>query len=228
MTFTNNIAQSTYRVNLSGGLGYLFEASVANEEKGSFSGIGIERMSNNFSIYLDFEKSSFFSSHILGINTVTQPNGEVVISDYKGHINLEQRDFAFDDVFVDQRILNAGKSNYVGSRQVFRSQSLILGFGYQIYKQNRWSISPKLGIALSLNNAVAPNIAYTTSLNVTGRRFLVTIPTYTKYLYASGYLSIPITYEINNYMELSIVGSLYRAREIYLPLYGLSASFKII
>ena len=182
----------------------------------------MERKVGKFSIFASFEKISCQNGAINGINTFSFNGGPWIISDYKGNINLERRDWAFDDVIVDERLFSAGKWNYPGNEQTFDSNNLIIGVGYQLYKKKIFSISARIGIATSLIHVSAINLGYTSDLNNGDKNFLVNIPTYLKYLYFSSYISLPFEFDITNRSSIGIEGSLYRASDLYLPSLGIN------
>ncbi|MEZ4910722.1 MAG: hypothetical protein R2774_07650 [Saprospiraceae bacterium] len=221
LPFINGLSQAKYSLSISGGFSSLFEAKVANESSGTFLGLGLERKVGKFSIFASFEKISCQNGARNGINQFSFNGGPWMISDYKGYINLERRDWAFDDVVVDERLFSAGNWNYPGNEQTFDSNNLILGIGYELYRKKIFSISANIGLATSLIHVSAVNLGYTTDLNKSGRQFLVEIPTYLKYLYFSSYISMPFEFDISKNLGISIVGSLYRATELYIPSLGI-------
>lgn len=220
--FSICFSQSKYSLFVKGGLSNLFEARVANETSGTFLGIGLEKSIGKFSIFASFEKISCQNNAINDISQFRLEGGEWMIAYYKGYINLERRDWAFDDITVDERIFNTGKWNYPGNEQTFDSNNLIFGVGYQLYKKKIFSISGRIGIATSLIHVSAVNLSYTSDLNNGDKNFIVKIPTYLKYLYFSSYISFPFEFNITDRSSIGIEGSLYRASDLYLPSLGIN------
>jgi len=223
----NADAQVEWRLKAYAGKCNLFEAVVAYEVEGSFIGIGVEKRINKFSFFVNFEKFSSQSNHSLGISQSRLEGGEWMLSRYKVHIDLERRDFAFNDIDVNERLFEAGKYNDVGPRQAFNSNNLLIGLGYRIFKYKRLSLWPSIGLAISKINATAINYGYSTELGPGGKRILIRIPAYVSYLYLSGYVNLPITYQITNELEFSLISILYRANNIYLPAVGVSLNVKL-
>jgi hypothetical protein len=222
LPFSNCLAQSKYSFYVNGGLSNLFEATVANESSGTYIGLGLERKVGKISIFASFEKISCQNNSRNGISQFRFDGGPWMIAYYKGYINLEKRDWAFDDVVVDRRLFSAGMWNYPGNEQTFDSNNIIFGIAYELYRKKIFSISGRIGLATSLIHVSAVNLTYTSQLNEDGKQFNVEIPTYLKYLYFSSYLAIPFEFDITEKLSVGIVGSLYRAPEIYLPSLGIS------
>lgn len=221
-TASYNYCQPKYSISISGGFSNLFEAEVANESSGTYLGMSLEKKIDKFSLFMSYEKISCQNGTVNGINQFRINGGPWMISDYKGYINLERRDWAFDDVFVDERVFTAGQWNYPGNEQTFDSNSLLLGIGYDLWRKGIFSISPKVGLATSFIHVSAVNLVYTTSLNGNGNQYNVAIPTYLKYLYFSTYIAVPFQFDITQRFSASIVGSLYRATNLYLPSIGVT------
>jgi hypothetical protein len=220
--FTFCYGQSKYKMSISGGFSNLFEAEVANESTGTFMGIEFEREVKKFKIFASFQKVSCQNGSINGISQFRIQGGPWMISHYKGYINLERRDWAFNEMMIDERLFNAGQWNYPGNEQTFDSNNFILGVGYNFYRKNIFSISAKIGLATSLIHVSAVNLSFTSRLNGNGNQFNVEIPTYLKYLYFSSYISVPFEFDITKNFSIGIVGSLYRAPNLYLPSLGIN------
>jgi len=219
--FSNCLSQSKYSLYINGGLSNLFEATVANEASGTYLAIGMEREVGKFTIFTCYQKISCQNDAINDINMFRIDGGPWMISDYKGYINLERRDWAFDDVRVDERLFSAGEWNYPGNQQTFDSDNLIFGIGYQLYRKKIFSISPKIGLATSLIHVSAINLVYSTDLDEKGKQFLVEIPAYLKYLYFSSYIELPFQFDITTKSSVGITGSLYRANNLFIPSLGI-------
>lgn len=221
-TASYNYCQPKYSFSISGGLSNLFEAEVANESSGTYLGMSLERKIDKFSLFISYEKISCQNDALDGISQFRFNGGPWMISHYKGYINLERRDWIFDDVEVSDKIFSAGKYNFPGNKQTFDSNNLIIGIGYDLWRKGIFSISPKVGLATSLIHVSAINLSYTTKLNNNGKQLLFDIPTYLKYLYFSAYIAVPFQFDITQRFSASIVGSLYRATNLYLPSIGVT------
>ncbi|MBK8627577.1 MAG: hypothetical protein IPN86_19040, partial [Saprospiraceae bacterium] len=206
--------QPKYTLYVTGGLSNLFEAEVANESSGTFLGIGLDRKIGKFTVFASYEKISCQNNARNDISQFRIEGGEWMIAWYKGYINLERRDWVFDDVMVDEKLFTAGKWNFPGNEQTFDSSNIILGVSYEMYRKKIFSVSARLGLATSLIHVSAVNLTYTSQLNDVGKQFNVEIPTYLKYLYFSSYLAIPFEFEITEKLSVGIVGSLYRATNL--------------
>jgi hypothetical protein len=222
LPIANGICQSKYSISIGGGLSNLFEAEIANESSGTFLGMTLERKISKLSLFVSYEKISCQNGAIDGISQFSFNGGPWMISDYKGYINLERRDWAFDDVSVDERLFSAGQWNYPGNEQTFDSNNIIIGIGYDLWRKGIFSITPKVGLATSLVHVSAVNLIYTTSLNGNGKQYNVAIPAYLKYLYFSSYIAVPFQFDITQRFSASIVGSLYRTTNLYLSSLGIS------
>lgn len=217
----NCAGQSKYSMYINGGLSNLFEATVANESSGTHLGIGLEKQVGKFVVFASFENISCQNNSRNGLNLFRIDGGEWMISDYKGYINLQREDWAFNDVVVNEKLFSAGKWNYPGYEQTFDSKNLIFGIGYQFYRKKIFSISGKIGLATSLIHVSAINLVYSTDLDEKGKQFLVEIPSYLKYLYFSSYIELPFQFDITTKSSVGIVGSLYRANNLFIPSLGI-------
>lgn len=214
------LGQSGFSVYLNGGLSYLFEASTANETPGSFVGFGIQKsLGKRFSLFASYEQISCQNAAPNGVSEYRLPGGEWMIAHYQGYINLQRRAWAFMDIQVDERLFSAGKWNYPGNQQTFDTKNFILGAGYILLNKNNFNISARVGLSVSRIHVQASNLNYSTKYNDKG--YGLNIRAFFDYLYLSPYIAVPVEYKITKKSSVGIIGSLYRADDLYLPSYGI-------
>jgi len=214
------VGQSGYSLYLNGGLSYLFEASTANEAPGSFVGIGLQKsLGRRFSLFASYEQISCQNDAINGVSEFRPQGGEWMISHYQGYINLQRRAWAFMDIQVDERLFSAGTWNYPGNQQTFDAKNFIVGAGYILLNKNKFMISARVGVAVSRTHVQASNLGYGTKYNDKG--YWLNVRAFFDYLYVSPYIAVPVEYKITKKSSVGIIGSLYKADDLYLPSYGI-------